>query len=177
MKSNLRGFRVLSVLMLLVLLMSGCSREVTDNGKTSSVKNGVYMRTVKQSDAADSDGKSEIGLTTAAVGFDSNGRVVSCELDAADITVSYTAEGKAVPLKDFSTKRELGDSYGMKAAGAKAEWYEQADSFEKLIEGKTVEEIKKLAKDNGYGNDEVISAGCTISIEDFIKAIEKASKN
>ena len=169
--------RTLACLLSLVLLLASCSRERGGNDSVSAVKNGTYIRTVSQSDAGSAEGKSEFAMTSAAVSFDGDGRVVSCELDAADIAVQYTADGKAVPVKDFSTKRELGDRYGMKAAGAKAEWYEQADAFEKVIEGKTPSEIKAMVTDKGYGNDEVISAGCTISVEDFVKAIEKAAKN
>lgn len=161
---------------LAVALLAGCSREKAGADKSLAVKSGVYIKTVSQSNAGTENGKCEFALTTAAVSFDGDGKVVSCELDASDISVFYTSEGKAVPMGEFSTKRELGDRYGMKAAGAKAEWYEQADAFEKLIEGKTISEIKALVASDGYGNDDVISAGCTISVEDFVKAIEKAEK-
>lgn len=164
------------VFLVVVCLLTGCSREKADGVKSYTVKNGLYIKTVSQSDAVETDGKCEIALTSAAVTFDDGGKIISCELDAADIEVSYTSDGKAVPMEKFATKRELGDSYGMKAAGAKAEWYEQADAFEKLVEGKTTDEIKALVADNGYGNDDVISAGCTISVEDFVRAIVNASK-
>jgi len=44
-------------------------------------------------------------------------------------------------------------------------------------EGKTYEEVKALVGADNKGNDDVISAGCTITISDFIFAIEKAVKN
>ena len=169
--------KVLSLLLAVSALLASCSREKSTESSSGSVKNGTYIKTVSQSDAGDSEGKTEFAFTSAAVSFDKNGKVISCELDAADIAVEYTSDGKAVPVSDFATKRELGDRYGMKAGGAKAEWYEQADTFEKVVEGKTTEEIKKLVGDGGRGTDEVISAGCTISVEDFVKAIEKAAKN
>ncbi|MBR6807746.1 MAG: hypothetical protein IKM46_05110 [Clostridia bacterium] len=175
-KKNLGILKAVSFLVISTVLLSGCSRETSD-GKGNSVKSGLYIKTVSQSDAGKDNGKCEIALTTAAVSFDDDGKVVSCRLDAADIEVSYTSEGKAVPMENYSTKRQLGDSYGMKAAGAKAEWYEQANAFEKLIRGKTTDEIKALVADNGYGTDDVISAGCTISVEDFVMAIVNASKN
>ena len=176
-KENLSFVKLFSFIVLLTLFLSGCSRERTDVGQIHKVKNGLYIKTVSQSDAGKSNGKCEIALTTAAVSFDDGGKIISCRLDAADVDVAYTAEGKAVPMEKIATKRELGDSYGMKAAGAKAEWYEQADAFEKLIEGKTTDEIKAYVADNGYGTDDVIKAGCTISVEDFVKAIVNASKN
>jgi len=170
--------KVFAILLVALALLASCSREKsTTDTLAVSVKNGTYIKTVSQSNAGDTDGKSEFAITGAAVSFDKDGKVVSCELDAADIAVKYTAAGKAVPVSDFATKRELGDRYGMKAAGAKAEWYEQADAFEKVVEGKTVDEIKRLVAEGGRGVDEVITAGCTISVEDFVKAIEKAAKN
>ena len=169
--------KAFALLLVVLSLLVSCSREKSTDTLAVSVKNGTYLKTVSQSNAGDTDGKSEFALTSAAVGFDKDGKVVSCDLDASDIAVKYTADGKAVPVSDFATKRELGDRYGMKAAGAKAEWYEQADAFEKVVEGKTVDEIKKLVAEGGRGVDEVITAGCTISVEDFVKAIEKAAKN
>ncbi len=176
-KKNRSILKFFSFLILMAFFLSGCSRERTDGGQNHTLKNGLYVKTVSQSDAGNSNGKCEIALTTAAVSFGDEGKIISCRLDAADIEVAYTVEGKAVPMEKIATKRELGDNYGMKAAGAKAEWYEQANTFEKLIEGKTTDEIKALVADDGYGTDDVIKAGCTISVEDFVKAIVNASKN
>ena len=58
--------------------------------------------------------------------------------------------------------------------GALKEWYEEADVFGALAVGKTIEEVKAMVAENGKGNEEVIRAGCTISVSDFVKAIEKA---
>ncbi|MEE1054262.1 MAG: hypothetical protein U0L36_00300, partial [Acutalibacteraceae bacterium] len=99
-------------------------------------------------------------------------------IDTADVTVAYTSEGKAVASEEFKTKYELGSDYGMVAyGGAAKEWYEQVDAFVSVVEGKTIDEVKALVADGGKGTEDVITAGCTIGITDFIPALENAVKN
>ena len=57
------------------------------------------------------------------------------------------------------------------------EWNEQAAAFISLVEGKTLEQVKALCADDGYGVEAVQTAKCTIHIVDFVKAIEKAYAN
>ena len=52
-----------------------------------------------------------------------------------------------------------------------------ADAFKNVVIGKTVEQVKALVAEAGKGTDEVINAGCTIAISDFVSAIEKAVNN
>jgi hypothetical protein len=40
--------------------------------------------------------------------------------------------------------------------------------------GKTLDEVKALVVDGYKGNDDVVKAGCTIGISDFVGAVEKA---
>ena len=82
---------------------------------------------------------------------------------------------KSCGSKEIKTKCEQGNDYGMVAyAKAEKEWFEQVDAFVGLVEGKTLKEVQALVATDGKGNDEVISAGCTIVITDFITALEKA---
>ena len=93
--------------------------------------------------------------------------------DAA--TAAGVADGKAVAATEFKTKYELGKDYNMVAyGGAKKEWFEQADAFEALVAGKTLDEVKALVGEGNKGTDEVVNAGCTIMINEFVAAIEKA---
>ncbi|MBQ2806902.1 MAG: hypothetical protein IJF08_07620, partial [Clostridia bacterium] len=57
------------------------------------------------------------------------------------------------------------------------EWFEQADAFMALVKGKTLAEVKALVAEGNKGNDEVMNAGCTIMINEFVLAIEKAVGN
>ena len=61
--------------------------------------------------------------------------------------------------------------------GAAKEWFEQADAFETVVVGKTLAEIKALVAEGNKGNSDVIGAGCTIMVNEFVGAIEKAFAN
>ena len=126
----------------------------------------------------DKAGQGSADIAGAAV-LVADGKIVACDLDIMQQKASYDYEGKAIANAEFKTKRELGDAYNMVAYGnATQEWYAQADAFETLIVGKTVEEIKALMiADTKKGNDAVIAAGCTIKIDEFVAVIEKAVAN
>ena len=140
---------------------------------------GIHTSIDKATDAdGELTGKGQAATTVAAVLLDEDGRIVKCKLDCAENLVEYTSEGKFIPTEDFKTKYELGADYGMKKlAGAPKEWFEQADAFCSVAAGKTMEEISSLVADGGKGNSDVISAGCTIQVSEFIYALENAIKS
>lgn len=140
---------------------------------------GVYSSTPAVTDASiDKEGTGKLDVTVAAVTVDANGKIVACALDTASNTVKFTADGKAVANAEFKTKYELGANYGMVAYGnAKKEWFEQADAFETLVAGKTLAEVKALLGEANKGTQDVVNAGCTIMVHEFIGAIEKAYNN
>ncbi len=140
---------------------------------------GVQTSVTKATDAADDkDGQGAVEITAAVVTVDKNGKIVSCVIDTAENTVKYTSEGKAIANASFQTKYEQGDGYNMKLyGGAAKEWYEQADAFAALTEGKTLSEVKALVAEGGKGSADVIAAGCTVAVSDFVPAVEKAYNN
>ncbi len=162
---------VLCLVMAMSVLFVGC-------GDNAALKfgAGVYATAPTATDAtADKEGSGKIDVTVAAVTVDANGKIVACALDTMQNTVKFTADGKAVAAGEFKTKYELGKDYNMVAyGGAKKEWFEQADAFEALVAGKTLDEVKALVAAENKGNDEVVAAGCTIMINEFVGAIEKA---
>lgn len=137
---------------------------------------GVYISAPTTTDAtADKEGTGKVDITVAAVTVDKDGKIVACALDTASNTVKFTADGKCVATYDFKTKYEYGKDYNMVAyGGAAKEWFEQADAFEALVAGKTLTEVKALVAEGNKGTDEVVKAGCTIMINEFVGAIEKA---
>lgn len=151
----------------------------TPSAETAKFGAAVYVSGVAATSATeDKAGEGTANVTGAAVLVDADGKIVACDLDTMQNKVSYDFEGKAIANAEFKTKRELGDAYNMVAyGGAVQEWYKQADAFEALIVGKTVAEIKALIVEGNKGNDEVVAAGCTIMIDEFIAAIEKAVAN
>ena len=168
-------------ILLSVLMMVSVLSFVSCNGKNDGLKfgMGVYTGTPTATDATeDKDGEGKVAITVAVITVDADGKVVACELDTAENSVKYTAEGKAVATANFKTKYEKGSDYGMVAYGkAEKEWFEQADAFEDVVVGKTLDEIKALVAKDDKGTEDVISAGCTIMINEFIGAIEKAFAN
>lgn len=164
---------VMCLILAISALFVGCgAKEPT----TLKFGMGVYSSTPAVTDAtADKDGSGKLDVTVAAVTVDADGKIVACALDTASNTVNFTADGKAVAKTEFKTKYEMGKDYNMVAyGGAKKEWYEQADAFETLVAGKTLAEVKALVGAENKGTDEVVNAGCTIMINEFVAAIEKA---
>lgn len=167
------------LVMCLILAVSamfvGCGTK-QEAPATLKFGSGVYVSAPATTDAtADKDGSGKLDVTVAAVTVDANGKIVTCALDTASNTVNFTKDGKAVANTEFKTKYEMGKDYNMVAyGGAKKEWYEQADAFEALVAGKTLAEVKALVGAENKGTDEVVNAGCTIMINEFVAAIEKA---
>ena len=121
-------------------------------------------------------GNAQVDATVAAVVTDAEGKIVAVKLDVAQNKMNIT-DGETEEITEFKTKLEKGDAYGMSAIGAK-EWYVQAAAFEEYALGKTAEEIAATeTKEDGEHVvfvDEALYASCSISIEDFIKAVVKA---
>lgn len=183
--------RILSLLLAALMLFAlvGCTAEKpaddqnNDNGnntvETLKFGLGVYAYVAKATSAtSEAEGAGETDVTAAAVLLDKDGKIVKCTLDTIQNKVAFTADGKCVEAGEFKTKYELGDAYGMKAYGqAPKEWFEQADAFETVVVGKTIDQVKALVATGDKGTDEVINAGCTITIAEFVKAVEKAVAN
>ena len=167
---------LLSVLMLATAVaFVGCEKAPA----TVKMGLGVYTATPTTTDASeDKDGQGKVAITAAVITVDAEGKVVACQLDTADLTVKFTLDGKAVANDGFKTKYEQGKDYNMVTyGGAAKEWFEQADAFEAFVVGKTLDEIKALVAEGNKGNSDVIAAGCTIMIHEFVGAIEKAFAN
>ncbi len=165
---------LLVCVLLMLAMFAGCGKEAQPT--TLKFGFGVSISTPATTDAtADKDGSGKVDITIAAVTVDANGKIVACALDTASNTVNFKADGKAVAAAEFKTKYEQGTNYNMVAyGGAKKEWFEQADAFEAVVAGKTLAEVKALVGEDKKGNDAVVAAGCTIMINEFVDAIEKA---
>ncbi|MBR4295649.1 MAG: hypothetical protein IKT56_02280 [Clostridia bacterium] len=174
--------KIISIFLCVIMILSAvalvsCTKKESEP-KTLKLGLGVYT-SVKASDATeDKNGQGQATVTAAVVLVDDEGKIVKCVIDTADNKVDYTFEGKAVANDSFKTKYELGDGYGMKAYGGSAkEWFEQVDAFCAVVSNKTLDEAKALLAEDGKGTEEVLNAGCTITISDFVYALEKAVAN
>ncbi len=131
----------------------------------------------------ETNGKTEIVATVAAVLLNKDGKIVQCKIDAAQNNAEYTADGKAVSVAESKTKGELGADYGMSAYGTDLngdgvvkEWNEQVAVFVDSVKGKTIAEVKTLVVD-GYASSDIQTAGCTMGVSEFVTALEKAVAN
>ena len=129
----------------------------------------------------------QINATIATIVVDENGVIVACKIDGVQNKYTIT---DTVTFTSLLTKKELGYDYNMAAYGHSLignatvkEWFEQAAAFEAWCVGKTVAEVEAMetqTMDNGYvisADDDLLGAGCTISITDFIAAVVKAGND
>lgn len=120
--------------------------------------------------------KGGITVTAAGVLLDEQGRILRCVVDEAECELTERDVGVLGMPDMFRTKYERGMEYGLKKASAIGkEWYEQIDAFCNAVKGKKPEEVKKIVKKDGHAVDNV--AGCTIRVEPYVNAIEKACEN
>ncbi len=162
-----------ALLVVCLFVLGGCGEKPAAILKFGS---GVYVGAPAATDAtAEKDGTGKLDVTVAAVTVDVDGKIVACALDTMSNSVNFTASGKAVATDAFKTKYEMGKDYNMVAyGGAAKEWFEQVDAFEAVVAGKTLAEVKALVAEGNKGVQEVVNAGCTIQIHEFVGAIEKA---
>lgn len=142
---------------------------------------GIVTTFSSSKDASDVDGLAQVDSTVVAVMLDEGGRIMKCIIDGVQSPINFSKTGKLVTdsKTTFKTKDELGDAYGMKKASKIGkEWDEQAEAFAEYAVGRTLEEIKGIdINENGAPADADLSATVTISVGNFIKAIEKAVMN
>ena len=181
---------VLMALSTLTACNNGTPVETTGANTEVEVQNvklglGVYAYYGDTTSAdGETNGSAEVVATVAAVLVDADGKIVKCDIDCADLTVGYTSAGEAVVAEEFLTKYELGNNYSMAVYGSDnngdgiiKEWFEQIDIFEEAIVGKTIDEAKALVVNGYQAVEDVQTAGCTMGVGDYIKAVEKAYNN
>ncbi len=94
----------------------------------------------------------------AALLLDEDGRIVLCRIDEFNLGGDGT----------LTSKKDLGDDYGMSKAGA-VEWDDQVAYLERTMIGKNREEA--LATESGSAE---LTAGCTIYAGGLISAVAAA---
>lgn len=127
----------------------------------------------------DADGQAKVDVATVVVLLDSDDTILDVAMDMIQPYTSFNASGAIVETKDFQTKRELKDAYGMhKASPIGLEWYEQAANFEEYMIGKTVDEVLSMDLNEEYRpTDEDLAATVTIHVDSYLEALAKAAEN
>lgn len=172
--------KLLSVVLCLLMIVSvvslaGCGEKASS--ETLKFGMGVCVSEDTPTNAdGENNGKRGAEHTVAAVLLDKDSKIVDCVIDTMAFSLEFTSEGKFVQSGEFKTKYELKDDYGMKKYGqnVQKEWYEQVDAFVSVVKGKTYEEVSKYVANDGKGTEDVVNAGCTITIKDFVIALNKA---
>lgn len=154
-----------------------------DLGAKATDTLGLGVSTTISSSAnatADKDGVAQPASHYTATTFDKDGKITSCYIDASQTNVNISAEGKITTdlASTFKTKNELGPEYNMKpVSGIGKEWNEQADAFGKYVVGKTVDDVKGMALNEGYPSGADIVSSVTIHVTDMIDVVAKAGAN
>lgn len=194
---------LLLVLMLSIGLLAGCTpaapaapaapeapaetpaEEPAAEGTITKLGLGHVISIAKSKDAGtDANGNAvnagaQADVTIASVGFDADGKVVSVYIDVAQTKVAFDEALVVTSDKtaEVKTKKDLGADYGMvKASGIGKEWFEQIAALEDWMVGKTVEEIKGMKMAEGKSTEEDLVSSVTISVGDYIAAVEQAWK-
>ena len=129
-------------------------------------------------------GTAQVDATVAAVVTDANGVIVACRIDVAQNKMNVT-DGAVELEKTFKTKMELGTEYGMAGKvdndndGVKLEWDAQAKAFEQHVVGMTANEVAAMRVQYLGGHwvttdPDLLNAGCSMQITDFVEAVVKA---
>ena len=162
---------------LMALALVGCKK------KAQPVEYNFGMGVVTSLESSKT-GTAQVDATVAVVVTDKDGKIVACRIDVAQNKATVT-DGVANVPTSYKTKMEKQDEYGMAGKvdndgnGVMLEWYDQVYAFEKYVVGKTGEEVKNLptALVNGHyisTDKELLNAGCSMQITDFMEAVYKA---
>ncbi len=138
---------------------------------------GVVTNIAKSADAAEKDGVAQAYTYYTATTFQSDGVITSCIIDASQTNINFSKEGKITSdiNAEFQTKNELGDAYGMKKASSIGkEWNEQANAFAQYVVGKTLDEVKGIAIEEGVPAGDDLKSSVTVHVTDFLTILEKA---
>lgn len=171
--------------MLILTMLLSCLSLVAPHVAAETVAEarlGVGVVTdIKGSTSAteDANGLAKVDVATVVVLLDSDDTILDIAMDMIQPYTSFDASGAIVETKDFQTKRELKDSYGMgKASPIGLEWYEQAANFEAYMIGKKVDEVLSMDLNEEYrATDEDLAATVTIHVDSYLEALAQAAEH
>ena len=172
--------KIVSLLLAMVLVVGTLT---ACGSKSEPAKTGLAVVTSvgKSASAGEEDGLAQADSTIVAVLVGADGKILACDIDAAQTKVNFSAEGKLLTdvASTFKSKQELKTEYGMNAASSIGkEWNEQADDFAAYVVGKTADEVSGIAVDGeGLAADADLISSVTVHIGPFIQVVGKALAN
>ena len=153
---------IVSITLVLALIATACGSKspATTNSFNYKVGTASYTHTNDSYGYTEGrNGRGAVSTTLVAAVFDNNGKIVRISIDEVESRIGIDGTGQ---LADFTagevkSKKELGDAYGMKTySSIGKEWYQQVESLEKWLEGKSVNTViggvtaKMFTMDNSY---------------------------
>ncbi len=150
----------------LVTAVAGCGKEEESVGDGRRVGLGSVS-----SLSLDGTDKTVVKATVAAVLLDADGRILSCELDEAELPIALK-DGVMEQMATFMTKAEMADDAPVDDGLTAASWEKQVDAFCSYVEGMTGAEVSAIAATDGKSSE---ISGCDLVITDFILAVRRAS--
>lgn len=148
----------------------------SDATKNDTLKLGIVTSQTVTDATEDKAGSNKVEINLFAAAVNAEGKVVAASSDCVEVSFGFDTAGKSTfdATKEVLSKKAQGDNYGMKAYGGSAkEWYEQAAAFDAACIGKTANEIGGLMAEDHKGTADLQAAGCTITINGFVKAASK----
>ncbi len=158
---------LLIVVATLVMALVGCGAPEDDGMRDYKLSIGVVV--------ASDESVTEVTETVASIVTDADGKIVLCRLDC----VVYGGDSAD---SDPTSKVEQGDDYdtvpGYGMDEGAGDWYKQSEALEKYVVGKTRSEVASITLKTGEdaGKTDLV-AGCTMAIDDLLKAIDNAFKS
>ena len=185
---------LVAIMALSVFALASCGDKTTGTEETTAATEaaalkfglGVVSAISKVTDAdGDTDGSATVDTTAVAVLLDAEGKFVDLDIDTLQAKTAWTSAGVAATATEALTKYDKAYDYNMAAHGTKhdgsegqpLEWFEQIDAFIATAKGKTLDEVKAFVGEDTYTTGDLATAGCTISVADIMKALDKAIAN
>lgn len=142
----------------------------------------------------DKDGKEVLPLaqsdiTMSAIALDADGKVVGSIIDTAQVKIDLDNKGVVTTDREaeLMTKHELKEDYGMKPVSEKIgigkEWYEQMNSFQDWMIGKTPDEVLGLPTKEANPEHPTVpdlpelNSSVTMDVGGYLEATAEAIEN
>ena len=170
----------------MALSMVACSSAPAEPEVTYKTGMGTVISvSPSNEDAANEKGASaQVNTSIVVATFDSNDKIVSVTIDVAQQKAAFDLEGQPAGEVDLRTKIEKQGDYGMlKASAIGKEYFEQIEALEAWMTGKTFNEVMTMptyerdASHTACPDVEDLKASCTITVGDYLKALQKAYDN
>jgi len=176
---------LITAVVLLAFALTACGQTATTAATTAAAATSglrlgfgsVVTASKSASVTAEKEGIAESYSYYVAVLIDADSKIQNVWIDSVVHRGNFDATGTLTSdiTAAGSTKRELGDAYGMKKASAIGkEWWEQADALEAYFVGKTVADIDAAAREGDKNIFVDLKTSSTFGPDHYVEALKKA---